>query len=88
MNSDIFLEGKCGCGRDLRYSHGSLDVMSCNKYVVCLTYEEQEGLIKKLTSKVNLYKSTLSKIVRVNVCDYEYKAWAREALTEGGGLHE
>jgi len=70
----------CGCGRELRYSHGSLDVMSCNKYAVCLTYDEQEELIKKLRDEKTKYGTALEKIVNVNAMDYEYKAWAKQAL--------
>jgi hypothetical protein len=69
----------CGCGRKLRYSHGSLDVMSCNKYSVCLTYTEQEELIKSLNTENRKYKDALDKIVSVNAMDYEYKAWAKQA---------
>jgi len=37
-------DGLCGCGRSLRYMHfqDNKEVMSCNKYMVCPTYEEQE----------------------------------------------
>jgi len=70
----------CNCGRPTRYSHGSLDVMSCNKYAVCLTYEEQEDLIKKLSSEKTKYGAALEKIVNVNAMDYEYKALAKQAL--------
>jgi hypothetical protein len=35
-------EIKCNCGRDSRYLHkvGEEEVMSCNKHIVCPTYEE------------------------------------------------
>lgn len=44
---------KCGCGRDLRYSHykDDIEVMSCNKHYVCLTYEEQSKKINMLMSQ-------------------------------------
>ena len=77
------LDGLCGCGRKLRYSHGYLDVMSCNKYAVCLNYDEQAKLIEELKSKNRKYESALDKIVTVNGMDYEYKSWARAALTKG-----
>jgi len=72
----------CGCGRKLRYSHSSLDVMSCNKYTVCLTYAEQYELIKILKIENIKYKESLEKIVRVNAMDYEYKAWAKQAISQ------
>lgn len=43
----------CGCGREVRYSHrvDDKEVMSCNKHVVCLTYEEQREKLSDLQSK-------------------------------------
>ncbi len=36
----------CGCGRKVRYSHfkGGEEVMSCNKYTVCPTYDELQKI--------------------------------------------
>ena len=73
-------EQLCNCGRKVRYSHGDINTMSCNKYEVCLSYEEQEALIKELSREAATYKAALEKIVRVNGMDYEYKTWAKEAL--------
>ena len=72
----------CGCGGKLRYSHfiDGEEVMSCNKYAVCLTYQEQFEKINSLNNEMLRYKAGLSKIVTVNAMDYEYKAWAKEAL--------
>lgn len=73
----------CACGNEVRYSHLKKDgteLLSCNKYVACLTYDEQFELIKKLNNEVIKYKNALHKIVRVNGMDYEYKSWAKEAL--------
>jgi hypothetical protein len=80
MGKDI-VNKLCGCGRELRYSHGSLDVMSCNKYAVCLTYAEQYEQIKLLKIENLKYQEVLEKIVKVNAMDYEYKAWAKQAIT-------
>lgn len=79
MNLLLTETNKCGCGRDIRYST-SCGRGSCNKYQRCLSYEEQEELIKVLSSKVVIYEHNLHKIVRVNAMDYEYKTWAKEAL--------
>jgi len=45
----------CGCGREVRYSHfkDGQEVMSCNKYAVCLTYEEQQEKLSELQGKYN-----------------------------------
>jgi hypothetical protein len=65
----------CGCGRMLRYSHlkDGNEVMSCNKYTVCLTYSE-------LNAEAIKYKAALERIVNVKAMNYEYKAWAKGAL--------
>ncbi len=43
----------CGCGKEVRYSHfkDGKEVMSCNKYTVCLTYDEQREKLQELQSK-------------------------------------
>jgi hypothetical protein len=72
----------CGCGRKVRYGHfkDGEQVMSCNKYAVCLTYDQQFDLIKELQNKSLRYENTLKRIVKVNGMDYEYKAWAKAAI--------
>jgi len=72
----------CGCGREVRYSHikDGKKVMSCNKRVVCLTYDQQFERIRELKSESDRYKKALQKIVEINGMDYEYKAWAKEVL--------
>jgi hypothetical protein len=79
MNED---KTKCGCGGKLRYSHfiEGKEVLSCNKYAVCLTYDEQFSRIRELNNEALRYKSALQKITDVNGMDYEYKAWAKDAL--------
>jgi hypothetical protein len=54
--------------------------MSCNKYTVCLTYNEQLDKISELNAEAIKYKAALERIVNVNAMDYEYKAWAKGAL--------
>ncbi len=53
----------CGCGRKVRYSHfkEGEEVMSCNKYTVCLTYEEQREKIAELQTK---YSELLYQVAR------------------------
>lgn len=72
---------KCGCGRDSRYRLGN-DLYSCNRHKRCLSYEEQEDLIKKLSYENSIYKHCVDKIVIVNAMDYEYRTWAKEALQQ------
>jgi hypothetical protein len=76
----------CGCGQPNRYSHfkDGVETSSCNKYAVCLTYDEQFEQLKAANMELLLYKTALEKIVRVNGMDYEYKAWAKAVLPEEG----
>lgn len=75
----------CGCGEGLRYSHrvDGKEVMSCNKHIVCLTHSEQLQQLKKIGNEKLRYGTALEKIVNTNGTDYEYKAWAKEALKDG-----
>lgn len=76
--------GICGCGEPNRYNHlrDGVEVMSCNKYIVCPTYQECITEISKLRAKVSKYHRAITKIVNVNAMDYEYKTWAKGALGE------
>ncbi len=51
MSKFLELEAKCPCGKDGRYFNidkiGN-QVMSCNKYSVCPTYDELEQTYKEL----------------------------------------
>ena len=80
----LYEEMKCPCGKQGRYSHnrGGKQVPSCNKHVVCLSYKEQTEKINYLYAKKVRYEIALEKIVRINGMDYEYAAWAKEALDE------
>lgn len=83
MNEDKSLfDSLCGCGLKVRYGHfkDGVEVMSCNKYAVCLSYDEQHSRIQELSKESAKYKHALEKIVSVNAMDYEYKAWAKGAL--------
>ena len=73
----------CGCGRELRYFHG--DDMSCNKYAVCPTYDELFEQEKSARMEAHKYKTALEKVVRVNAMDYEYRAWAKNAIEPANG---
>lgn len=44
----------CGCGRPAEYSIG--DKRSCNKYVVCPTYDELRGKFHRASSLLNAYR--------------------------------
>lgn len=73
----------CGCGGKLRYSHivDGKEKMSCNKYYVCMTWQEQFDQIRSLHVENMKMKSALEKICKVNACDYEYRSWAKAALS-------
>lgn len=79
---DRFHLENCGCGKRGRYYHfkDGVEVMACNKYIVCATYEELQDRVRLLGHEMNTYKAYLQKIVDVNAMDYEYKTWAKEAL--------
>ncbi len=73
------LESKCGCGEEVRYST-PCGRGACNKYARCLSYKEQELLLQELIPKTRYYELMLTKITEVNAMDYEYRAWAKEAI--------
>jgi len=78
------MSNMCGCGRDIRYSHmvGGELRDSCNKYTVCLTYQEQHDKLRELTNQVSIYKHVLKRIVEMDGEAYEYKAWAKGVLDD------
>ena len=39
---------KCNCGREGRYMMLGSEVMSCNKYALCKSYDELESELKQL----------------------------------------
>ena len=83
MNDEqINLSATCGCGGKLRYSHfvDGNELMSCNKYVVCMDWDQQNNMINELIIENKKLKLAIEKIVNVNGMDYEYKSWAKEAL--------
>ena len=47
--------GLCGCGRPIRYMTPSGD--ACNKYMRCLTYEEQRDALMKLNMLLMAYRA-------------------------------
>jgi hypothetical protein len=69
----------CGCGNPTRYSHvvKGIEKMSCNKYIVCPTYDE----LLAHSRRCLLYEVTLQQIVDINAMDYEYRTWAKNVLT-------
>lgn len=75
----------CGCGKPLRYSHmlpDGTERMSCNKYIICPTYDELLAQRDQFRRKMLQYEATLKQIVNVNAMDYEYRAWAKNILNE------
>jgi hypothetical protein len=77
----------CNCGDPVRYSHivNGQTVGSCNKYIVCPTYEE---LLKQRDwnqKRAMIYEKCLCDISRINAMDYEYCTWAKQALELANG---
>jgi len=73
----------CGCGKQGRYTRIDEDgneTWACNKYQRCKSYEELRTIARNLEIEARVYRHHLEKIVSVNAMDYEYKAWAKEAL--------
>lgn len=76
------VDSKCNCGRDTRYSHvvDGKQVFSCNKYHMCLPYDD---LLTKmqLEQRARLeYMDVLIAITSNDLLDYEIKAAAKAAL--------
>ena len=79
-------ERLCGCGRRIRYSHG--DKSSCNKYAVCLTYDEMEKKLKKYMRVSGRFRATISKIVDEDAKSFQYKSWAVDALADANKIDD
>lgn len=75
----------CNCGKPGRYTtfkDGEIMQSSCNKYGMCLPYDELLALKDKLDNENRRMKTALNMIVGTNACDYEYRSWAKGALRE------
>jgi hypothetical protein len=62
------LDQKCNCGRPVKYAHikdGGGHVMSCNKHIVCPTYEELVKTNQELTRELYKKCALLDKIKSV-----------------------
>lgn len=71
----------CGCGKPAKYYSFPDGRGSCNKYHTCMTYDEQDALIRKLQQDNMKYKSSLESIVElVDGEPYEYRALAKSAI--------
>ena len=57
MNKEL----KCNCGLPIRYSHGDKGD-SCNKYAVCLTYDELLESIRKEVRYRGAYRDFTNQI--------------------------
>lgn len=69
---------KCNCGNPIRYSHK--DGNSCNKYVICPTYDELRREHEYYRRISLMYANTLTTMKNTNACDHEYRTWAKNAL--------
>ena len=56
---------KCACGRDNRYVHfvNGDEVYSCNKHIVCPTYDELEERIRELNKEIALLEQDKFKLM-------------------------
>ena len=54
MSDNRFIGVRCPCGKPSRYSHMVDDgeVLSCNKYAVCLSYDELGDKVYSLQAEV------------------------------------
>ena len=76
-----YIDSLCNCGKTIKYSH--LDGQySCNKHVVCPTYEELADRHKVYKSAGLRYEHVLNRIVKEDGEAFEYKAWALAILKE------
>jgi hypothetical protein len=78
---------KCNCGRPIRYSHTS-GQCSCNKYEVCPSYDKLAAEHTHYRRLAMMYLATLTSIKDINGCDYEYQAWAKNAIELGESWSE
>ena len=76
------MDTRCGCGREGRYTliEFGFETYACNKYKRCPSYEELTIWLREAEQKRLRYKAVLENIVNINGMDYEYRAWAKEAL--------
>lgn len=77
----MFMSDKCNCGRTIRYSHK--DGNSCNKYIICPSYEDLQKEHEYYHKLSQMYLNTLTIIRNTNACDYEYRAWAKNTIELG-----
>lgn len=73
---------KCGCGDPVRYEHivDGKRLWSCNKYQICLPYNDLRELMQKYCQLQGMYKATLERIYKTDAKDYQYRTWAKETL--------
>lgn len=80
--SDTNNHAVCNCGNPIRYFHLS-GQSSCNKYMVCPSYEDLREEHKYYRKVSQMYLNTLNVIKNTNACDYEYRSWAKNAIELG-----
>lgn len=74
------LVGKCGCGLPVKYS--MLDGGgSCNKYSVCLSYDELLEVNNKLTNQLRVYQGSVNKLD-------DYFEYANESKVDRKKVHQ
>ena len=64
--------GLCNCGQRNRYSHFTTldddtreEVMSCNKYTVCATYEQLQDRLAETQHELSVAKKVLDNITAI-----------------------
>ena len=76
----------CNCGREGKYAHISngKTEFSCNKYHVCLPYDDLLTKSQLADSRMRTFEDALYNIKELNNGeDFEYWAIANEAIKQG-----
>jgi hypothetical protein len=73
----------CGCGRQIRYSHfkNGVEVGSCNKHIVCPTYDELSENLRIANNKLSKYQKAINDID-------DYFEYAMDSKTDQKKVHQ
>lgn len=77
----------CNCGKPTRYSRmvDGEERSSCNKHMMCATYEQLRERLQTTMNMMLSYEVVLQKMASVDTYaeEYQYKTWAKEVLKDG-----
>jgi len=73
----------CNCGRQIRYSHlkDGVNVGSCNKHIICPTYEELQRDLHAANVHLSKYQKT------INLID-DYFEYSMESKKDQKKVHQ